>query len=160
MENTQEYFELIRIYEDYQNQVLILKAWSVTVGLTALLAVIASPISNAHKKLGALIAGLIAIPFWWLETMWKAFQKAYELRLRELESCFIQITESCLMPSIMASWRIGYDNIGFIDFLVLSIKPQVFLPHLILLIAGVSGFVYFSRPSDVDLLTYEGAKNG
>jgi len=145
MEISQEYFELIRIYEDYQNQVLILKAWSVTVGLTALLTVIAAPISNAHKKVGALTAGLIAIPFWLLETMWKGFQKSYELRLDELEGCFALMTESCLTPNIMASWRIGFNNIGFMDWLVLFIRPQVSLPHVILLIAGIAGFFYFFK---------------
>ena len=144
MENSQEYFELIRIYEDYQNQIIVLKAWSVSVGLTAILAIIAAPISTNHKRLGSLIAGLISIPFWSIETMWKGFQKAYELRLNELEKCFANVTETCLSPRIMASWRTGYNEIGFFDWISLAIKPQIFLPHLVLLIAGITGFIYFS----------------
>jgi len=50
MDFSQEYFELIRIYEDYNRQVLELKTWSVTTGIAALLTTLAAPVSTKQKK--------------------------------------------------------------------------------------------------------------
>ena len=86
-----EYYELLKIYEDYNRQALELKTWSVTVGIAALLAAISSPVPIKFKRLAFFVAAFFAIPFWLTESIWKTFQEAYLDRLLYLEHCALKI---------------------------------------------------------------------
>jgi len=153
MDFSQEYLELIRIYENYNKQALELKTWSVTVGIAAILATISAPITIKQKRIASLVAGLFAIPFWLTETIWKLFQSAYLDRLIEIEECAKIEFVLCQSPKIISSWRTSYHEETALNWLFLAFKPHLLLPHIVLLSAGIAMYFYYGRKSEEGFMT-------
>jgi len=152
MDLSQEYFELIRIYEDYNRQALELKTWSVTIGIAAILAAISAPVSVKHKRIASLVAGLFAIPFWLTETIWKLFQAAYVERLIEIERCISLPDLSCETPKIINSWQESFNDETIVNWMEIAFKPHILLPHIVLLAAGITLFFYFEKEMKTGLV--------
>lgn len=152
MDFSQEYLELIRIYEDYNKQTLELKTWSVTVGIAAILATISTPITIKQKRIASLVAGLLAIPFWLTETIWKLFQSAYLDRLIEIEECAKIEFVLCQSPKIVSSWRTSYQDQTVLNWLSFAFKPHLLLPHFVLLSVGVAMYLYYRRNTEEECI--------
>jgi len=131
-----EYNLLIELYESYNDQILILKGWSVTVGVAALIAAYTQSVSSSGR-IGVVIASLSALPFWAMETSWKLFQNAYLERIVQIELCFDGMGKDCRPAQVLGSWRASYADDKVTDWLQTAILPHVFLPHLVLLAGGL-----------------------
>lgn len=132
-----EYKLIYETYESYNEQFLILKGWSVTVGLAALIAAYTKPVSSAGR-IGVVIAALSAIPFWLTETFWKLFQKAYLPRLEKLEHCADTGSADCPPMQGVSSWQNSFDQYGLASWLDIAFLPHVILPHGAVFLLGLA----------------------
>ncbi|QBF31457.1 hypothetical protein [Thalassococcus sp. S3] len=137
-----EYQTLYQVYEAYQEQMLTLKEWSVTVGLSAL---VAAYLVGGQKirRMGVVLAALISVPFWIIDTMWKMYQKASLVRLELIEHC-VRYNIECVPMQSVASWQASYSSFDFWDWISTAINPNVCLPHIVLLLLGL--FLACRRP--------------
>ncbi len=149
-----EYYKLVSIVSDFDKNLLTVKGWGVTLGLAAL----AWGFQNQHYGL-FLIATISGLAFWMIEAVMKRHQMRYYVRMREIEVISfdiskIELSEGSLVstPLIDWSWERAYKKgkkawtppklhhsrtaYTFAWFL-----PQVFLPHLLTVIAGGLLFV-------------------
>ncbi|MEQ8896509.1 MAG: hypothetical protein RID23_05420 [Roseovarius sp.] len=153
-----EYFELQAIYESYNAQSLTIKEWSVSIGIAALLAAYARPVSEAGGRAGVILAALVAVPFYLTDALWKSFQMAYLPRLQAIEGGFrdaavggeIAIVQGLVPLQGVASWSAAYGSdpvdadAGKVDlFLEALTSHAVLLPHVVLLGLGLFMAVVF-----------------
>lgn len=121
-----------------------MKGSSVTVSIAALLAAYTKPVSSAGR-IGVLIAGLSAIPFWLTETYWKMFQSAYEDRIKAIELCNRDPVTSCAPMQIFTAWEVSFEGGPIRHWIESAFDVHVLLPHAPLLAAGVL-FAIFLPP--------------
>jgi len=136
----EEYKISYGIYENYNQQILEFKGWSVTIGIAALIAAYTKPVSS-FGRIGVLIAAFAAIPFWLTETFWKLFQRSYLDRILEIEACARgQSSEatSCNSVQIATSWKNAFQESKWDYWIGGAFDPHVLLPHLALLVVGVA----------------------
>lgn len=124
---------LFQTYENFNGQSLIIKGWSVTVGLAAILAIYSDRIGKTARP-AIWLAALSTIPFWIMDAYWKSFQNAYLTTLLRYEThpaC--QIGEGSDV-TFVAQWRVFYH---WTDFLTVLHLPSVALPHAFVLGLGL-----------------------
>jgi len=131
-----EYHLIYQTYEGYNEQVLILKGWSVTVGLAALIAAYTKPVSRSGR-IGVTVAALSAVPFWLTETFWKLFQQAYLARIERLEECARSEFEGCEVMQIASTWVRSFHQDRWSDWFGVAFDPHVLLPHAALFGLGL-----------------------
>ncbi len=140
-----EYALVLGIYEGFNDQVLVLKGWSVTVGIAALIAAYKTGAVVASRVV-VFIATASAVPFWLLETQWKLYQSAYLARLQVIESCQVQMAQACRPGQAIATWQDSFGGYGFAEWIGTFTKWGVMLPHLALLLLGI-GLLVVVKPS-------------
>lgn len=145
-----EYELVYQIYEGYNEQLLTLKGWSVSIGIAALIAAYTKPISSSGR-IGVLLAALSAIPFWLTETFWKLFQRTSLDRLTEIEACQTGAPvrdDACIAAQISTVWQESFDTQKWEYWLAGAFDLHVLFPHLALLVVGLSLAVFWPPVAD------------
>lgn len=144
----EEYLALFRIYESFNDQSLIIKGWSVTVGMAALIAAYASKPSERPGAILVVLAACSVLPFYLTDAVWKAIQGGYLLRLADIEAAFRtdSATEAFQMFTV---WSGGF-RLDIAGLWAAAVNPTVFLPHLPIFVAGL--LLAWLRPPTGDLV--------
>lgn len=125
----EEYFYLQRTVESFDTRALTIKSWSVTVSMVG----IGAAYLQSKPSL-LLLSASSALLFWIIETLWKSFQRAFTLRLEEIETLLEQTSiDNIASPRISLSWK---ENLAKVRFWKIFFWPHVCLPHIIILLAG------------------------
>jgi len=127
----QEYFHLQNTVESFDEKSLTIKAWSVTLSMAG----IGLAFTEKIDLLLLLSAGSSFL-FWIIEALWKTFQQANYHRLRTIERYMNGkiADEDFRIPDITGAWSVGWHNTQFTKVMF---WPHVFLPHLIVIVAGL-----------------------
>jgi hypothetical protein len=149
-----EYYALFDIVNKFDDRLITVKGWSVTLSLAAL----GSGFQFQHYGL-FLVACLSGIGFWMIDAVMKRHQMRYYARMREIEVVAIDTplpTASASTPQIDWSWtqapryfagakpltpqwyRVDPGKPGYAWAWIL---PHVMLPHIISVIAGLLFFL-------------------
>jgi hypothetical protein len=130
-----EYLALFKVYESFNDQSLIIKGWSVTVGMAALIAAYAGRPTERPGAILVILAACSVLPFYLTDAVWKAIQAGYLVRLAELESAF----RSESMIGAFQMFTVWGDSFGLslASLWAAAINPTVFLPHLPIFLAGL-----------------------
>lgn len=140
-----EYELAYQIYEGYNQQLLTLKSWSVTIGIAALIAAYTKPVSSSGR-VGVMLAGLSAIPFWLTETLWKLFQRTSLDRIMEIEACQIGLAVrdgACTAAQIATVWNSSFDKSSWNYWKDGAFDLHVLFPHFALLLAGAALAIFW-----------------
>jgi hypothetical protein len=149
---SKEYFALVDIVKDFDQRLLTVKGWGVTLSLAAL----GLGFQYSHYGL-FLVAAISAIGFWSIEAVTKIFQMRHYVRMREIEVRRAELALTDIpTPQIDWSWQIAAyyfkgeytgapphpNRYGYSSFNIRTwFYPHVFLPHAISLVAGGILFV-------------------
>ncbi len=146
-----EYQLIYSVYESFDQQLLTLKGWSVSIGIAALIAAYTKPVSS-YGRTGILIAAFSAIPFWLTETFWKLFQRTYLDRLLQIEECFKNNIVDCEHAQIVTAWQDSFSSSKWPYWFEGAFDLHVLFPHFALLTAGIFLAVWYpprpTRPDD------------
>ena len=127
----QEYFNLQTTVESFDEKALTIKAWSVTLSMAG----IGAAFVQEEAVLLLLSAGA-SLLFWLIEGSWKAFQQANYRRLRAIEDFMRgKGPEHFSSPDITGSWSVGWREQSLLRILFWN---HVFLPHAVVVVAGVA----------------------
>ena len=126
----QEYFQLQKAVEDFDQRSLTMKGWSVTASMAA----IGAAFTQATPTL-FLLASASAFLFWVIEALWKSFQQAYYPRIRKIEDFMRGVgAEEFSSPDIAHSWSMAWRKTSFARNLWWG---HVCLPHVAVVFAGI-----------------------
>jgi len=122
----EEYLKVIDIVSAYDGYLMIIKGWSITVGL----ALIGYAVKEKQRSL--LIACMIgAIAFTFVDAKFKEYQVAYYPRMSAVEQCMISKqadpNTKCVVFSVHTSWQHAKEWYGIILQLF---KLGVLIPHI------------------------------
>ncbi|HYL84395.1 MAG TPA: hypothetical protein VE263_09180 [Candidatus Angelobacter sp.] len=134
----QEYFRLQEALEKFDEKALTIKAWSVTLSMAGIGTAF---LKNAPILL--VLSGIASFLFWLIEAWWKVFQQAFYPRIYEIEALMMgRAVEHATSPFIAGSWVIAW-NAARDRGLVWRVMfwPHVFLPHALVALIGVAGWV-------------------
>jgi hypothetical protein len=152
-----EYYEILKIVGDFDGRLLTVKGWGVTLSLAAL----SLGFQQSHYGL-FLVASLSGLGFWLIEGVMKRHQMRYYFRMREIEVLqYRRITPDAVKifssPRIDSSWSFAgdlYEGKQEGDDSPVAISgprksyqfvwclPNVFLPHVVSVLAGLALFGY------------------
>ena len=125
----EEYFYLQRTVESFDARALTIKGWSVTVSMVGIGAAYIQ-----SKPALLLLSASSALLFWIIESLWKSFQRAFTMRLEEIETLLKQMPADKIdSPRISLAWK---DNLDKVKFWKIFFWPHVCLPHVIILLVG------------------------
>lgn len=125
----EEYFYLQRTVESFDARALTIKGWSVTISMVGIGAAYLQ-----SKPVLLLLSASSALLFWIIESLWKTFQKAFTMRLEEIERFLEHTSEHEIQsPRISLAWK---ENMARVSFLRIFFWPHVCLPHVIIILAG------------------------
>ena len=128
----QEYFHLQRQVEDFDKRMLTIKAWSITFSFAAIGAAY-----SVQQPLVLLVASGSAFVFWMIEILWKTFQYAHYKRIHQIED-YYKGAETEINPlQIGKTWSKSFRTRRLKNFLRILFWPHVYLPHIIVVIAGL-----------------------
>lgn len=134
----QEYEFLLATYEGFNDFSFILKGWSVTIALAAILAVYSEQLGVQGKVL-LWSAAFCALAFWGLDILWKLYQEGYVGRILVLE----EIPDCAAAPQphsfgIYTGWRDHFQKeirASPTEWFKAAYKTA--FPHLFVLLLGV-----------------------
>lgn len=134
-----EYFHLQKTVESFDERALTIKGWSVTVSMFGIGAAYLQ-----HVPYLLLLSSGSALLFWIIEALWKTFQRAFSLRLEEMERYLNgeSTAQEFRYPYISLSWSAHWRSMSFLQ---VFFWPHVFLPHLIILLVGIILFFIGGR---------------
>ena len=85
-----------------------------------------------NGRIALLLAACSTLPFYWIDALWKSFQRGYLPRLKELEELSKKF-DCAEGLGIIGSWQFTNGDTNLPSFLL----ANVMLPHLFILAAGV-----------------------
>lgn len=134
----EEYFHLQKVVEDFDSKSITIKAWSVTGSFVA----ISTGLKEEKAIFLILIGAIASLIFWIIEGHWKAFQYNYYFRIEEIERFFRnpEIAAGIIPLQITETWERKWESAERKSLFVMMTMTNVFLPHAIILIAGI--FLY------------------
>ena len=127
-----EYLHLQKVIEDFDARVITIKAWSVSFSLVAFLGAFAT-----HSDKAMLLASVSAGLFWFIEAYWKRYQFIYYSRCNEIERYFRGEEIKIHAMQIGATWDREWERRTFRTVARMLFWPNVFLPHAVILVAGI-----------------------
>lgn len=103
-----EYYAILNVITDYDQRLIVVKGWSVTLSLAA----IGFGFEKGHYALFAL-AALTSLAFWYLDALYKGFQVRYYSRMRDIEVAAyylnrVRLPELEDMSAPRIDWYWGY----------------------------------------------------
>ena len=152
-----EYQLVYSTYESFNGAFLTIKGWSVTVALVSIFAVYIEKLATTGKVV-LWLAALSALPFWLVDTFWKAYQSAYLSRIAELEaiSGCSEMTEFSLGAA--ASWRTAYEAFDFTDWVEFAALSA--FPHVFVIGVGIFLVLFFPPISTKPALASQNGESG
>ncbi|PTQ15352.1 hypothetical protein CWO33_10565 [Vibrio splendidus] len=140
MENlSAEYFKLIEIINQYDNYLMTIKGWSITVGI----AIIGYAFQQTKKSI-LLLCIVSSLSFYVMDAKFKEYQVSYYPRMRAIENCVESIprisnttlhaSTPCDLFKIDRSWTQAKTKSSFVDSFI---NLGVAFPHFILIILAV-----------------------
>ena len=135
-----EYFHLHTSIANFDERALTIKGWSVTVGMAGIAAAL---VEKAPVLM--LLSALASLLFWLVEGLWKAFQQAHYRRIRQIERYFAgewPAQKKFHVGHITGSWHYSWSqNKSGTLWRIMVGRPHVYLPHAVVLVAGVALWV-------------------
>jgi len=131
-----EYLHLQKTIEDFDAKAMTIKAWSVTFSFSVIVGAFAS-----HAPAVLLVAAVSALLFWFLETMWKAFQLGYYERAAAIEAHFRGEAPLRAAHQIGASWMQRWRRTSWPEIARMASWPHVALPHAVVVLVGAGLFL-------------------
>lgn len=130
----EEYFTIQESINKYDEHLLKIKSWSVTLSLAGIVTGFVKCIDSVF-----LVAAISSLLFWIIDCLYKSFQNAFYYRAKKIEDYMSgKMDENDVnkfsSPDILGAWSAGYKSL---NKLKIFIWPQVALPHLPVLILGV-----------------------
>lgn len=137
-----EYFQIQKVVEDFDAKALTIKAWSVTLSATGIVAGYVEA-----NSMVLVVASVSALIFWLIEALWKVAQQAYYPRIRAIEKAFEDKDFNLAPIQIASSWSKAW-YAGRRDRLLFRVAlwPHVWLPHIPVAACGFSLF-WLAPPS-------------
>jgi hypothetical protein len=133
----EEYFVLLKFYEDFDARLLTIKGWSTTVGAAAIGLGI-----QYSKPFLFLFGSGVAILFWVLEATWKSLQHSYRGRISSIELAYrLEQYDNIVPLQAHANWSNSWKMALRLFFRNLY-RPIVFLPHAITSLVGALMYLY------------------
>ncbi len=127
-----EYFHLQTLIEDFDKRAITIKAWSITFSFAGIGSAFA-----VDAPIVILVAGLSALTFWIIETLWKTFQNAHYRRVRQIEDYFKGRISKITPFQIGKTWSAEYREARLKTFVRAFFWPHVYLPHLVVVILSL-----------------------
>ena len=140
-----EYIALLNIVEGFNEQSLVIKGWSITIGMAALIAMYSRASSENGSRLGVLLAAFATVPFYLTDVLWKTFQQPYAERLTAMEE-FVRYAPGSAHPGPLQSWSEwgdSYDEDKVMDFLCAMMNLSVLMPHCVIFAVGLLLAIFF-----------------
>jgi hypothetical protein len=131
-----EYLHLQKSIEDFDGKAMTIKAWSVTFSFSVVVGAFAS-----HAAAVLLVAAVSALLFWFLETMWKAFQLGYYERAAQIEAHFRGETPLLAAHQIGVAWMRRWRRVSWTEIARMACWPHVALPHAVVVALGAGLFI-------------------
>ncbi len=129
----QEYFHLSSILESYDEKILTIKGWGVTVSLVLLGTAV---LRKSRPTL--LVSGLGAVAFWLLEAYYGIIARAHADRVVELERSLRTGSAAVPSPAIYSSWS---ENFTWSDLTYRLFNVQTLVPNLLVVAVAAILFV-------------------
>jgi hypothetical protein len=120
-----EYLHLQGVVEDFDQRVITIKAWSVTLSMSG----IGLAFSQKAPAL-FFLSGASAPVFWIIELIWKLFQHAFYPRLYEIEKHFRGDKPKISPFQISSSWQKHFNSAPILRGIKVAFYPHVMLPHV------------------------------
>jgi len=127
-----EYLHLSSILESFDDKLLTIKGWGVTVSL----ALLGAAVLRASRP-ALLVAGFGAILFWLLEALYGAVARAHADRIVVLERYFGARGDNPAPLQIYASWR---DSWTWWDLPYRLVHIQTIMPNAIVVVVAFALF--------------------
>jgi hypothetical protein len=130
-----EYFHLNKSVESYDPGFLQIKAWSVSLGTGGILFAMGL---KTNTQAAFLAVALLALCFWLIEGVWKAFQSCHYRRLRKVEDYLAGREVGPFdVPDLHQSWFVEFRGDRLMPFRKM-VYANVFLPHAVVLGAALA----------------------
>lgn len=136
----EEYFHLQNTIESFDQKALSIKGWSVTLSMAGIGLAFTQ---SVFPKYILLLAAFASLLFWIIEASWKVFQNSHYKRVEEIEEIFQNETfdDAKAKLSIYKSWDEEHKNFkNSLKYLKILFWPHVCLPHVVVIIAGITLF--------------------
>jgi hypothetical protein len=130
----EEYFQLQKAVEEFDQRALTIKAWSVTLSMAGIGAAF-----TQKTPVLVVLAGMSSLLFWIVKALWKTSQQAYYYRIKTIETHMRgEAVPGFSSPAIATSWTIGWRQQS-----VLRVPrwPHVALPHVVVAVFGITVWV-------------------
>lgn len=138
-----EYRLLFETYEGFNGQSLIIKGWSVTVGMATLIGVYALAMKDRPGRPAVVLAALSVIPFWVTDALWKTIQTGYEIRLDKIERMMAAGISGPAYQSFTTWAAKAEPTITLWSVLANMVNATVLLPHALILFFGLTAAFLF-----------------
>lgn len=135
----EEYFCLQSMVEAFDEKSLTIKAWNVS-----LVAALAGTSAFTTEYEILLFAALTSAMFWLVDAAWKTFQQAHYARMKAIEAYFRDGDTPIDNLQIASSWSESYKQAKLATLIKVMIWHHVFLPHGLLSLALVCGYIYLA----------------
>lgn len=136
----QEYYFIEDLIDRFDQRSLLIKSWSITF-TSAVIAV--AVVQKAPFLL--IVATFSSLVFWYLEAMWKYFQKATAGRAIDLEKIIELDIGSYNGPRIASSFRKHYSKPWSHQHIPSTLwYANVLLPHIVVSVISFIIFIYYS----------------
>lgn len=141
-----EYFKLVDLISQYDGYLMMIKGWSITVGM----AVIGYAFQQANRSV-LILCMVSSVSFYLMDIKFKEYQSSYYPRMQAIENCVdvgllksapeFKAFKFCEIFKIDSSWREAKESGSFFEYFL---NAGVLFPHLIVLLLSIA---LFFRPS-------------
>ena len=137
---SQEYFEIMKVISNYDNILMIIKGWSITIGI----ALIGYSLKY-NKRSILLVCAFCALCFAFVDAKFKEYQTNYYGRMQTIENCIhdkqkIDDVNECKPLFVHQSWEREDEKSSIIDEAHLS---NIYIPHFFIIIISILLFIFW-----------------
>lgn len=128
-----EYLHVQSVIEAFDERMLTIKAWSITVGVAGL----GVAFERGSPSI-LIVTALSGICFWLLEAIWKTFQYAHYERSGQIEAYFAGQEQSIVPMQIGRTWFESWRKGGTKRLIRILFWYHVMLPHALLVVVALT----------------------
>jgi hypothetical protein len=150
---SQEYFKLVDILAQYDDRLMVIKGWSITVGL----ALIGYAFQHGQRAI-LLLCCVSTLCFAFVDAKFKEYQVNYYPRMQAIEECVARPQEqraACIPLQINSWWTAS--QVWYGVFLQFG-KLGVLMPHFVVFILGLWLFLRWNSLSAKSQLTNKSSR--